>query len=161
MYVADARNHAIRKVSRDGAVSTLAGSGRAGYADGAAADAQFDYPFGLAIDGAGNILCADENNHSIRKVSVDGVVSTLAGRQPSRRGEVAPSLGATAPAPAPASPAESLAQKVGRIKAALELPSSLSFRQALIEANGLMGLQPAAAEPLPTQADALLAAIGV
>jgi sugar lactone lactonase YvrE len=69
----------VRKLTPDGTVSTLAGSGRAGFADGAGAAAQFAYPSGVAVDGEGSIIIADTDNHRVRKITPDGTVSTLAG----------------------------------------------------------------------------------
>ena len=70
------------------AVSTLAGSreSKNGYADGPAADARFDCPKSVAIDAEGNIVVADSYNHCIRKVTLDGTVSTLAGSRESDDG---------------------------------------------------------------------------
>lgn len=79
VYVADYENHCIRKITSGGVVSTLAGSGTPGFADGAAASAQFYYPVGVAVDASGNVYVADLNNNRIRKVTSGGVVSTLAG----------------------------------------------------------------------------------
>lgn len=78
-YVADFENHCIRKISKDGRVSTLAGNGKPGFADGKDTNAQFNYPRGICRDAAGNLYIGDSWNHRIRKVSPDGTVSTYAG----------------------------------------------------------------------------------
>ena len=78
LYVADASNYRVRKVTLDGAVTTFVGS-TSGSANGTGAAAQFNYPRAAAIDGSGNLYISDINNHRIRKVSPDGVVTTLAG----------------------------------------------------------------------------------
>jgi hypothetical protein len=77
VYVADGDNHRIRQIS-GGQVSTLAGDGVSGYADGAAGQARFDAPQAVAVDSAGNVYVADRYNHCIRKIS-GGQVSTIAG----------------------------------------------------------------------------------
>ena len=80
VYVADTGNSTIRKVTSSGAVTTLAGSpGSPGSTDGIGAAAQFSLPTGVAIDGAGNVYVADSGNHTIRKITPAGVVTTLAG----------------------------------------------------------------------------------
>ena len=80
LYVADAENNVIRKITTNGVVSTLAGTrGRAGYVDGEGTTAQFNWPFGLAVDSATNVYVADHGNHVIRKITPDSKVSTLAG----------------------------------------------------------------------------------
>lgn len=79
VYVADSYNNRIRMVAPDGMVSTIAGSGNDGFVDGHAHDAEFYVPIGIAVDPEGNILVGDEGNSSIRKISYNGTVSTLAG----------------------------------------------------------------------------------
>jgi len=80
VYVADARNNTIRKITPAGVVSTLAGSaGVAGSADGIGSAAGFDFPTGVATDSAGNVYVADTYNNAIRKITFRGGVSTLAG----------------------------------------------------------------------------------
>ncbi len=79
IYVGDTFNHRIRAISPGGVVSTLAGTGAAGFADGAGAAAQFNQPGGVTIGPAGDVFVADIENHRIRKVTAAGVVTTFAG----------------------------------------------------------------------------------
>src|SRR5262245_12138321 len=80
LYVADVFNHAIRKVTPNGVVTTLAGlPGTFGSADGTGSNARFAYPAKVAVDSAGNVYVSDDGNSTIRKVTPDGVVTTLAG----------------------------------------------------------------------------------
>ena len=80
LYVADASNSTIRKITSAGVVSTFAGkAGVKGSKDGAGAAARFDFPQGVAVDSAGNIYIADRGNYTIRKITPQGVVSGLAG----------------------------------------------------------------------------------
>jgi sugar lactone lactonase YvrE len=80
IYVSDSANDTIRKITPGGVVSTLAGlPGHAGNTDGNGNDARFWNPQGLAVDDGGNIFVADTGNHTVRKITPMGVVTTLAG----------------------------------------------------------------------------------
>ncbi|MES2572983.1 MAG: hypothetical protein V4710_23370 [Verrucomicrobiota bacterium] len=81
VYVADTRSHTIRKITSAGLVSTLAGAaGKTGHADGTGSEARFLGPRGVVIDSHGSVYVADTFNHTIRKISSAGIVTTLAGR---------------------------------------------------------------------------------
>lgn len=79
LYFADRGNHQIRILHADDAVSTTAGTGKPGFADGPAGAAQFNEPIAVVAERSGAVYVADRNNHRIRKVRADGTVSTLAG----------------------------------------------------------------------------------
>jgi ABC-type branched-subunit amino acid transport system substrate-binding protein/sugar lactone lactonase YvrE len=79
IYIPEPFAHRIRRITPDGMVSTLAGTGSPGYADGPVATAQFFGPTGLAVDAAGNVYVADGGNHRIRFIRPDRTVTTLAG----------------------------------------------------------------------------------
>jgi sugar lactone lactonase YvrE len=82
IYVIDGLNHAIRKVTPAGVVTTLAGNGSAGYVDGVGTNAQFEGLNGIAIDQQGNLYVSEGNskpNHRIRRITPNGTVSTYAG----------------------------------------------------------------------------------
>jgi sugar lactone lactonase YvrE len=80
VLVADSSNSTVRKVTSGGVVTTLAGTaGVVGSMDGTGAAALFQYPEGVAVDNAGNVYVVDTSNHTIRKITSNGVVTTLAG----------------------------------------------------------------------------------
>jgi kumamolisin len=81
VYVADAGNNVIRKITPAGVVTTLAGQAPyAGINDGTGNIARFNYPSGIAVDTSGNVYVTDTNNNTIRKVTAAGVVTTLLGQ---------------------------------------------------------------------------------
>ena len=83
VYVGDTFNHTIRKITPAGAVTTVAGlAGNKGYVDGVgtAEAPQFNSPIGLSADSAGNLYVSDNGNQTIRKVTPEGVVTTVAGQ---------------------------------------------------------------------------------
>lgn len=79
LYVADSSNGAIRKVTREGVVTTLAGNGTLGFLDGQGTAARFNFPGGIAVDATGTLYVADTWNNAIRKVSPSGEVTTWVG----------------------------------------------------------------------------------
>ena len=79
VYVADAGNQRIRRIAPDGTVTTVAGTGVAGFQNGTGAGAQFNNPRGIAADTAGNIYVADTGNSAVRKIDASGIVATVAG----------------------------------------------------------------------------------
>lgn len=94
VYVADGGDHTVRKITAGGVVTTVAGSsGQAGSLDGAGSNARFVYPYAIATDGSGNLYVTDIGDHTVRKITAGGNVTTLAGRA-----GVAGSLDGTGPA---------------------------------------------------------------
>jgi NHL repeat-containing protein len=81
LLIADAGNHCIRRVSRDGAITTVAGTGTAGFGGdgGPATAAPLSFPAHIAVDAQGSLFIADGHNHRIRKVAPDGTITTLVG----------------------------------------------------------------------------------
>jgi len=77
-YVTDNGNSRIRAITPDGTVTTLAGNTPPGDHDGTGTAARFRSPLGLEVDGAGNVLVADQSNHKVRRITPAGVVTTLA-----------------------------------------------------------------------------------
>lgn len=87
LYLADADQHRIRKISPAGIITTVAGTGRPGFSgdDGPAAQAQLQNPYGLALDGGGNLYVADLGNARVRRISPAGVITTVAGHNEATR----------------------------------------------------------------------------
>ena len=82
MFVTDeagSNSQFVDEVTPSGSLTHFAGLGPRGYRDGPATAAEFNYPYGIVLDQAGNIILADEGNNVIRKISTSGTVSTLAG----------------------------------------------------------------------------------
>ncbi|MGI8779305.1 MAG: PKD domain-containing protein [Solirubrobacteraceae bacterium] len=81
VFVADILNHRVRKISRTGVITTVAGTGVAGYSvdSGPATAARLSYPYGVALDAQGNLLIVDAGNARIRRVDSNGTITTVAG----------------------------------------------------------------------------------
>src|SRR5581483_2949067 len=81
VYFSDAVDHRIRRLSVDGVITTIAGTGTRGFSGdgGLARIAQVAAPAGLALDSVGNLYFADTDNRRIRRISIDGIISTVAG----------------------------------------------------------------------------------
>lgn len=102
LYVADAGNSAIRKITTSGAVSTFAGLPTiSGLLDGTGPEAWFNQPSGLVVDGSGNLWVSDTGNATLRKVTSGGAVSTLTLSSTTSGGSEPQSPAPTIPAPAP------------------------------------------------------------
>lgn len=81
LYIADPSSHTIRKVNSKGIITTVAGNGAAGYSgdNGPATSARLNFPWGLAVDAAGDLFIADVSNYCVRKVAPNGTITTVAG----------------------------------------------------------------------------------
>ena len=81
LYIADAANHRVRKVTPAGVISTVAGNGHPGFSgdNGPASAAQLNQPYDLALDAAGNLYIADYGNQRVRAVGTNGNITTVAG----------------------------------------------------------------------------------
>ena len=98
LYIADTENHRLRRVSPQGVITTLAGTGRAAFTgdNGPALQASLNRPSGIAIDQAGVIYFSDTNNGLIRRISATGTISTFGGNgRLGFAGDNAPAIGAT------------------------------------------------------------------
>jgi predicted ATPase/DNA-binding SARP family transcriptional activator len=84
LYIADVVNNRVRKVGLDGTITTVAGTGKPGFSGdgGKATEAQLSAPARIVLDGAGNLFFTDFRNHRVRKVTPDGIITTVAGRGP-------------------------------------------------------------------------------
>ena len=89
IFVADSYNDSIRKIATNGIVTTFAGTGSPGYSDGQSTSAALDTPCGIATDKEGNVFVADTGNGAIRKITPQGIVTTVAERaEAPQEGEV-------------------------------------------------------------------------
>ena len=81
LYIADTSNKRIRRVSVDGIITTVAGTGERGFSGdgGQATKARFSSPQGVCIDSFGNLYISDTRNYCIRRISVDGIITTIVG----------------------------------------------------------------------------------
>jgi sugar lactone lactonase YvrE len=79
VYLCDGGNQRIRMITPSGSVTTFAGSGTAGWADGVGTAARFNFPDGIAVDSSGNFYVGEETGNRVRKISPTGNVTTLAG----------------------------------------------------------------------------------
>ena len=80
IYIADANNNVIRKVNTSGVISTIAGTGTAGFSGdgGAATAAQLNHPICVVVDATGNVYFSDGNNNRVR-VIISGLITTICG----------------------------------------------------------------------------------
>lgn len=81
VYFSDSANHTVRKIATNGIISTLAGDGSSGFSGdgGQASAAKLASPASIALDNAGNLYLADANNHRVRKIATNGIITTVAG----------------------------------------------------------------------------------
>jgi poly(3-hydroxybutyrate) depolymerase/sugar lactone lactonase YvrE len=84
LFIADSHNHRVRRLATDGSITTVAGTGTPGFAGdrGPATAAPLHLPTGVAVDSQGNLFIADSLNHRVRRVGVDGVITTVIGGEP-------------------------------------------------------------------------------
>jgi len=99
VYIADPNSHRVRRVSASGLIQTVAGTGYPGFSGdgGPGAQARLNAPYGLVVDAPGNLYIADLGNNRVRRVSPDGVISTVVGSgQAGSGGDGGQRLGGTA-----------------------------------------------------------------
>lgn len=86
IFIADSGNNCIRRIAADGEITTVIGTGTKGYSgdDGPAASAELSQPYGIAVNTAGDLFVADTSNHRIRRVTGNGIITTIAGSGTSR-----------------------------------------------------------------------------
>ena len=97
VYIADGRNHRVRRVDADGTISTVAGTGARGYSGdgGSAEEAQVAHPRKVDVDASGRVYVADTANRRIRRIDSSGVIATFAGTGNTRHsGDGGPSIAA-------------------------------------------------------------------
>ena len=102
LYISDTDHNRVRKVTASGVVTTVAGTGTAGFSGdgGPAAAAQLSLPYGLAADLAGNVYIADLGNSRVRRIAPDGTISTVAGNgQAGSAGDGGPAIAASLMSP--------------------------------------------------------------
>ena len=94
LLIADTFNHRVRRIDRDGVITTIAGTGRAGYAGdaGPATAAQLNGPQDVTVDHDGGILVADSYNAVVRRIDPSGVITTFAGSEPGLSGDGGPAI---------------------------------------------------------------------
>jgi hypothetical protein len=92
LLIADTFNHRIRRIDRQGVITTIVGNGTAAYTgdNGPALQASLNNPQGLAFDREGNLLIADTYNHAVRRVDRSGTITTIAGTVPGHGGDGGP-----------------------------------------------------------------------
>jgi len=132
IYIADVSNHRVRKIDGNGVISTVAGTGVAGYSGdgGLAIHAQLNMPYGIIPDNDGNLLIADSDNNVVRKIGRDGIIHTIAGNgQPGYEGD-----GGASPAAKLNSPQALAVDRDGRLYIDDEHNNAIRF----IERDGTM-----------------------
>lgn len=98
VYISHRSQNRIRKISKDGTITTIAGNGTAGFSGdgGPALNAALNFPAGLCVDKTGNLFVADRNNHRVRRIDTSGIITTIAGNgEPDWMGDDEPAVNAS------------------------------------------------------------------